>query len=1335
MANTALLQRSLSYTDARGEPHLIEQSEILRLTPPLIVLGEPGSGKSTLLAMIAAQNGLTTITAKQLLRRTSLENHGDLVVIDALDEVATAREADAVQRVLEKLAGLGHPPFILSCRSADWQGAVASHDIEADYGHSPIILTIEPLNRAKAKEFLAARLDSSKTQLLIDHLESRSLESLYQNPLTLRLLADVADENDTLPDTRGQLFETACDLLWTELAPSHEGSALSNLTRDEAIFAAGAASAVQILTNADAISLRGAAQIEEGDRSIRIVERLPHGDPARAIIGSRLFVPAGIQRFAPLHRVIAEYLGARWLANLLEDGRSEKRIFSMLTLNGTVPASLRGIHAWIAYFSNLAADQVIENDPYGVLRYGDPSTLSVPKARKLLQALTGLSEIDPYFRSGDWGAASAKALARPELQHELEAILDTSDNFHLRKLILECITGSPIADALVPRLRALILNDQATFAERAEAAEAIVGLIPADEWPGIIASLRANPTEDSTRLALETLTQCDLTAFDDLEIVETMLAFLGYLVCPVDRSKFWTRQTVGSMTLFARKVPDSRLASILDLLAEYVVLDSEHDEWERRWELANFASRAIRHVLAAESVSPDRVWEWLQLLDRHHGRSRDDHQKLEAFFTERPALRRDVQRYALTHDESEKTLWMRSWRLGDTLSCLAMTSADATAFLEELAPIEEPTDRDRQDWQDLVQIARTRDGITSEVRAIARRFARGDKELLAFLRKAARPVTNKWEKRSQARQLKLEAEKQVRWTKHRIDFGENSAALRAGDLRWIVPAAQAYLGLFNDSNREKLPLDRVREWLGDDLADAAASGFEAALFRTDLPTATAVAQGFAKRQRWNMVYAIVAGLAERIRTERGLDDVPREVLRTGWITLHHESYLDDHLKIENFTEVLERTLAQDLVALAGDYRLLIEPQIQAKTEHIWGLYRLMRADGLRPIATALAEEWLERHPSLGIQTEIELVDHLLKANERSILSRFWRARLETENITEDRRLLWISTAFVVDFEACRAELESEAQRNPKLLWSLRSRLRPEERSGDYVGDPAQLGWLIETFRRRWLATERPNSVTSGESNEWDATEFLRHLIMKLASDVSVEAGEMLIALRDAPADDYTNYIRHAAALQRRARDEATFEPVTPERLHAVAGGESPRSIDDLQAALLDSLAIVQSRLRGSETNALDAFYEGSGRPKGENYCRDRIVEWISRCLPPGVSQSTEVRMPADKRSDIAFLSDGALVPVEIKPQWNSEVWDAAIDQLDALYSVEWRAVGRGIYLVLWFGPVTDRSKRLTSPPTGVTPPTTAEEFRALLHERIPEARRGQLSVVVLDLTR
>ena len=108
-------------------------------------------------------------------------------------------------------------------------------------------------------------------------------------------------------------------------------------------------------------------------------------------------------------------------------------------------------------------------------------------------------------------------------------------------------------------------------------------------------------------------------------------------------------------------------------------------------------------------------------------------------------------------------------------------------------------------------------------------------------------------------------------------------------------------------------------------------------------------------------------------------------------------------------------------------------------------------------------------------------------------------------------------------------------------------------------------------------------------------------------------------------------------------------------------------------------------------------------------------------------------MPDRKRADIALTRNAMKLPVEIKGQWERNVWDAVNDQLDVKYTVDWQADGRGVYIVLWFGNVP--CKNLPKHPDDLPRPKTAGELEGMLKDRLPEARRSSIDIFVIDLSR
>ena len=270
--------------------------------------------------------------------------------------------------------------------------------------------------------------------------------------------------------------------MWNEGNDRHANSPLAHLDKDAALTAAGAACAALVLTGCEAVSLKPSDEHDDNILYVSKLRGLPGGENVRHLVGSRLFcrLSDADEHFRPIHRLIAEFLGARWLAAAAKNDQMRERVLALITCDGGVPASLRGIHAWLPHFDERFARKVIAADPYGLLRYGDAdgsrchsgaATAAIAEAASGGKSILPCRGLDATFRQG---------LAHEELCGDIRDILLASNTtFHLRTLILEAIRGSAVAATLSDDLHAIMLNEgdlSFSFAEREDAAEAIISL-------------------------------------------------------------------------------------------------------------------------------------------------------------------------------------------------------------------------------------------------------------------------------------------------------------------------------------------------------------------------------------------------------------------------------------------------------------------------------------------------------------------------------------------------------------------------------------------------------------------------------------------------------------------------------------------------------------------------------------------------------------------------------------------------------------------------------------------------------------------------------------------
>ncbi|MGN6149076.1 MAG: hypothetical protein ACTHPD_11095, partial [Rhizomicrobium sp.] len=592
------------------------------------------------------------------------------------------------------------------------------------------------------------------------------------------------------------------------------------------------------------------------------------------------------------------------------------------------------------------------------------------------------------------------------------------------------------------------------------------------------------------------------------------------------------------------------------------------------------------------------------------------------------------------------------------------------------------------------------------------------------------PPTYDWRAEDERSRREYEERQSEKIAKDRKHFLQSIGEIEAGrPFNNLYILAATYLGEYMENKSISDPVERVRRWAGDDLYERVLDGFVASLWRNDLPSPRDIAEAHSSQKRCFAEPIVIAGIAEHLRRGGALSSVPRTALETalsGWWEMpdFEEQGLGTDLGAR-----IEDQLFSDDEAIKSFIEAVVEPRIGAKDTHVPGLYRLQEDEKFANVAGNLAIGWVKRYPDAKPEIQRELFQIALVRGEAEPLIALARERLSTTDSELQR--WWMSILFLLDFDASKGVFEPYFLADRDTLWGITTFIRRERGRRMYPLSPVQMEFIITTFAGRWPPAGFPRGGAWGSEHSWDASSFLTSLIDALGANVGNEAAGVLARLSEDPRmGDYRDHARHMRKAQERLKRDTAYNTPSFREVKAALENALPQTIDDLKAVTLDALDRVQNYLRNGDTKAWLKYWNG-GKPLTENDCRDRLLDDLRAKLPSAIAALPETKMPDDKRTDIAVILGEFGLPIEAKGQWHKDIWDAPSGQLIDLYTKDYRANQRGVYLVFWFGNVA--GKKLAAHPDGLTI-SSPQSLRAALIERLPISERGRVDVVVLDLS-
>ena len=179
-----------------------------RNTPAYVLLGDPGSGKTTAFRQEVEALGdeAFPIDARDFLA-FSPENHPEwrtkTLFIDGLDEVR-AGQSDArtpFEVIRGRLDALEKPAFRLSCRSADWLGAIDRSRLDVVSPSGKVtVLNLDPLSDSEISQMLDSHPSIVDPASFAMEARERGVGGLLTNPQSLELLVNLVGGGGDWPE-------------------------------------------------------------------------------------------------------------------------------------------------------------------------------------------------------------------------------------------------------------------------------------------------------------------------------------------------------------------------------------------------------------------------------------------------------------------------------------------------------------------------------------------------------------------------------------------------------------------------------------------------------------------------------------------------------------------------------------------------------------------------------------------------------------------------------------------------------------------------------------------------------------------------------------------------------------------------------------------------------------------------------------------------------------------------------------------------------------------------------------------------------------------------------
>lgn len=1337
MTNAAYIKRHLIHGS-----QVIHQDDIA-LCDCLVILAEPGAGKTELLKAFAQKLNTERNKANVFLGKPVAANPA--LVIDALDEIAKLDGALSIESVLSRIVNISPPPqtIVLASRSSEWEPR--NEGSIRDYlGVEPKVYRLVEFNQREQRTYFESVNHGQSFDDFYQQLSELDLLPLLGNPLFLKLFSMSYVDSGQRFTSKSQAFSDAV----RKLASEHDPNAPVKkrpATRDLVEYAEEVFAKL-LLSGAEGFSANEIAS----DKKFPYLPELANQVERRSL---EYLKDTGLFKLAdspflyePVHRVVAEYCAASFIIKKISAPNSPislKRCLSLIAPKNTVRLELRGLIGWTAALGNTAIqNKLIELDPYAVIAHGDPSLLAATAKKKLLSALVTLSEQNPYFRASDqWRRFSVKGFFSGDVYDETLRILrDKSNRSNLRGLVVELLSGSGQANLFVDDLSKIVLDQIENEYFRTLCVEALLG---AESYNclSLFNKLVAQAVKSSYELAALLLGSRGVSSFGR-ELTKEFLNKLAalYPAHYIPR-EYGNREFIKTL-IRSFNLEDAQW--LLDELSSGIACGCSAKaayDCECRVGISKVMGILLDRYfeLATAPAIPSDIWRWTQNLIFKHSCTPSQSKAVEALRSNNE-LRRAVHVIALENTQNPDELFDLRVKLNGWLvhSGLQFVQGDIDHVVQHgyvtnnvllwgcFYPYHDlySNQRGPNTLRRVMKLHANESPEFMEKLAVIRFH---EKNRIAQTKKDNYACVGKWRAKN---------------TKRKADdyshFIANKELILSGKhWGWLKYLADYYLAIDKESSHfdVKPEIDFVECALINGLI----------FLEAQVPSFQELIDLEINNQSNRVVFVIAAAVVAYFRRNNSLVGLTDSVLTAVKVKITQFSSMikDDYERLDaELTRCLFSSNDQKELFL----RRYFEPQLGVPGGNYVSVEWLHTRDEFKSLKKILPLDWLFQFPNMPFQALENLFAYAVSDYEsRASLVELIKERsaeftsLFIGPLTQlqmEQRIFWFIRYFYF-VEDHSEHIYSFLLDNPNHLFLFatgQGRWLHNESEGWPKLSANKLFLLLDSFVPHWSPVDLPRVSSTEDPPNERAYRFLSGLVSKVADDTPERSLPVLSRLIDEPKfSAYRLDALYLLAITKQKQALRDFEAPNTQEVIQFFDNSKIASVEDLRVLLMEQLSDLQKYLQSAETNPLDVYYP-AGERVDENAARNRIVEFLKpRFGGLDIISDIEKHMADSKRCDItaeiALNGQQHLLVIEVKGQWNTELFTAASEQLYKRYSSHPNAAEQGIYLVLWFGS-DEKVAGLVG--HGIETP---QQLKEKILEQMPSELHEKIDLFVLDLSR